>query len=88
MNCRVQLVRESQQTVYPLGYVQAISYSATILFHMIPAVTETSTRLPPSAPWVASPDAPALQAVQLVLLVAFLVGLTLQIRSLRASPRP
>src|SRR5439155_23382206 len=28
-------------------YVQAASYSATILFHMIPAVTESSTRLPP-----------------------------------------
>src|SRR5207245_9235436 len=28
-------------------YVQAVSYSSTVLFHMIPAVTETSTPLPP-----------------------------------------
>lgn len=66
-------------------YVQAISYSSTLFFHMIPGVTETSTRLPPSAPFVASPDSPELQVVALVLLVVFLIGLTLQIRWLRAS---
>src|SRR5437773_3596955 len=27
-------------------YVETISYSATFFFHMIPAITETSTRLP------------------------------------------
>lgn len=66
-------------------YVQAISYSATMLFHMIPAVTESATRLPPGAPLVASPDAPVLQAIDLVLLVAFLVGATLQGQWLRAK---
>jgi hypothetical protein len=30
--------------------VETISYTATILFHMIPAVTETTTRLPLGAP--------------------------------------
>ncbi|PYM30775.1 MAG: hypothetical protein DMD80_02050 [Candidatus Rokuibacteriota bacterium] len=64
-------------------YVQAVSYSSTVLFHMIPAVTETSTRLPPGAPLVASQDAPVLQAVDLVLLLALLVGITLQVRWLR-----
>ena len=66
-------------------YVQAISYSATVLFHMIPAVTESSTRLPPGAPLVASQDAPVLQAVNLALIVVFLVGATLQVRWLRRS---
>ena len=66
-------------------YIQAISYSATILFHLIPGVTETSTRLPRGAPLVASPDAPALQTVYVVLLVAFLIGLALQLRWLRAT---
>ena len=66
-------------------YVQAVSYSSTLFFHMIPGVTETSTRLPPSAPLVASPEAPVLQGVYLVLLVAFLIGLTFQLRWLRAS---
>ncbi|OLC37802.1 MAG: hypothetical protein AUH81_05440 [Candidatus Rokubacteria bacterium 13_1_40CM_4_69_5] len=64
-------------------YVQAASYSSTILFHMIPGVTQSSTRLPPGAPLVTSPDSPALQGVYLALLVAFLVGVTLQIRWLR-----
>jgi hypothetical protein len=36
---------------------------------------------------VASPDAPVLQGVYLVLLVALLIGLTLQIRWLRAMPQ-
>ncbi len=64
-------------------YVETISYSATFLFHMIPAVTETATRLPPGAPLVASPDSPTLQAVYLALLVAFLVGAALQAMRLR-----
>lgn len=64
-------------------YVETLSYSATFLFHMIPAVTETSTRLPPGAPLVASADSPALKAVYLVLLAAFLVGTVLQSLHLR-----
>jgi uncharacterized membrane protein len=68
-------------------YVQIVSYSSTVFFHMIPGVTETSTRLPPSAPLVASPDAPVLQVVYLALLVVFLIGSTLQIRWLRAASR-
>lgn len=64
-------------------YVETISYSATFLFHMIPAVTETTTRLPPGAPLVSSPDSPTLKAVYLVLLVAFLIGAVLQSMRLR-----
>ncbi len=64
-------------------YVETISYSATFLFHMIPAVTETATRLPPGAPLVDSPDSPTLKAVYLVLLVAFLIGAVLQSMRMR-----
>jgi uncharacterized membrane protein len=64
-------------------FVETISYSATFLFHMIPAVTETATRLPPSAPLAASADSPTLQAAYLVLLAAFLVGAVLQSMRLR-----
>lgn len=64
-------------------YVETISYSATFLFHMIPAVTETSTRLPPGAPLVDSPDSPTLKAVYLVLLAGFLIGAVLQSLRLR-----
>ena len=44
-------------------YVETISYSLTFLFHMIPAVTETTTRLPLGAPLLPNADAPQLQAV-------------------------
>ncbi|HEY9029638.1 MAG TPA: hypothetical protein VIP05_35445, partial [Burkholderiaceae bacterium] len=64
-------------------YVETISYSATFLFHMIPAVTETATRLPPGAPLVASADSPALRAIYLALLLAFLVGALAQSMRLR-----
>jgi len=47
-------------------------------------VTETLTRVPPGAPWVASPDAPILRAIYSVLLVLFLIAATLQVRGLRA----
>lgn len=66
-------------------YVETISYSATFFFHMIPGITETSTRLPPGAPLVDNPDAPALQAAIGVMFVAFLIGATLQVRQLRAK---
>jgi len=38
------------------------------------------SRLPPSRPWVQSPDAPVLRAIYALLFVLFLVGVTLQVR--------
>lgn len=67
------------------AYVATISYSTTVLLLMIPAVTETLTRVPPSAPVVASPEAPIFQLLYPALLGVFLVGLTLQVRRLRAA---
>jgi uncharacterized membrane protein len=69
------------------GYVETVCYSATFLFSMIPGITETSTRLPPSAPLVASPDAPALQMANGVLFVLFLIGATLQVIAVRRQNR-
>ncbi len=68
-------------------YIEAVAYSATFLFHWIPAITETSTRLPLGAPWLASPEAPELKAATGVLLVLYLVGVTLQILRLRGQPK-
>lgn len=65
-------------------YVETISYSATFLFHMIPAMTETSTRLPLGAPLLANAEAPELKAATAVLFALFLVGAALQVRRLRA----
>jgi hypothetical protein len=67
--------------------VEIVSYSATFLFHWIPAVTETTTRLPAGAPLFPDAEAPGLQVVSAVLFVLFLVGVTLQLRRLRAEQR-
>jgi len=66
-------------------YVETVSYSATFFFHFIPAVTETSTSLPPGSPLVANADGLALQVATGALFVAFLIGATLQVRRLRAA---
>jgi uncharacterized membrane protein len=68
--------------------VQAASWSLTVLFHLIPGFTETLTRLPPSAPLVSSPEAPIFQVIYPALLLAYLVGVFLQIRYLRKAPAP
>lgn len=66
-------------------YVATLSYSATFLFHMIPAITETSTRLPLGAPLLASAEAPELKTATGVLLLLFVIGAALQVRALRAG---
>ena len=69
-------------------YVQAVAFTTTILFHMIPAFNETLTRIPPGAPIASSPEAPIMQVIVAVLLVLYAIGLTLQIRWMRAAPAP
>jgi uncharacterized membrane protein len=66
-------------------YLQAICYSATMLFHMIPGFTETLTRLPAGQPLLASAEAPEFKAIYGVLLLVLAVGLALQLRWLRAE---
>ncbi len=72
------------ETVKPFGklsrYVQALSYSATLLFHCIPAVTDGLMRLPVGDPVLTSIEDPVLKICYLVLLVLFLVGVSLQLR--------
>ena len=65
------------------AYVETVGYSATFLFHLIPAVTETTTRLPLGHPLLPGPDAPPLKAATGVLFVLFLIGAALQVRKLR-----
>lgn len=61
-------------------YVQAIGYSATLLFHCIPAVTDGLLRLPVGNPVLTSIEDPILKMCYLVLLVLFLLGISLQLR--------
>ena len=66
-------------------YVETICYSATFFFHLIPTITEVSTRLPAGAPLVTDRDGPELQAAAGVLFVLFLIGAVLQVRRLRSG---
>jgi uncharacterized membrane protein len=66
-------------------YIEAIAYSASFLFHWIPAFTETLTRLPLGAPLLADAEAPALKAITGVLFVLYIAGVALQIRRLRGG---
>lgn len=65
--------------------VETVAYSLTFFFHLIPAITETCTRLPSHAPLIDNPDSPILQGIAGVLFLVFLAGATLQVRRLRAG---
>ena len=64
-----------------------MGYSLTYFFHMIPALTETLTRLPSDAPVLKSPEDPTLQALYGLCFLIFLIVAALQVRRLRATPR-
>lgn len=68
-------------------YVQAIGFSATLLFHCIPAVTDGLLRLPVGDPVLTSIKDPVLRMCYLVLLVTFLIGISLQLRWIRRQSR-
>lgn len=61
-------------------YVRAVSYSATLLFHSIPAVTDSLMRLPVGDPILTSIEDPVLKMCYAALLFLFLVGVSLQLR--------
>jgi uncharacterized membrane protein len=65
-------------------YISTLCYSITFLFHMIPAVTETTTRLPLGAPLLPGHEAPELKAITGVMFVLYVIGASLQVRRLRA----
>jgi len=67
-------------------YVQAVSYSATLLFHSIPAITDGLMRLPVGDPVLTSIEDPILRMCYLVLLVLFLLGISLQLRWIYRQP--
>lgn len=66
-------------------YVQAVCFTTTLFFHMIPGFTETLTRLPLAKPLLPNAEAPELQAIAGVLLLILIVGLVFQLRWLRGQ---
>lgn len=64
-------------------YFQAFCYSATLLFHMIPAITDGLLRLPVGDPYLTDKHDPLLQKFYLAFMVIFLVGVIVQMFWLR-----
>ena len=70
----------SRETSRLARYVEIVGYSTTLLFHMVPATIEATTRLPAGAPLFAGPDAPGLQRVLGFMVLAYLLGVAFQVR--------
>ncbi|MFT5851290.1 MAG: putative membrane protein [Colwellia sp.] len=64
-------------------YIQAMSYSATLLFHMIPAITDGLMRLPTDTPIVTSIEDPLLKGFYLLFFITYIIGVAAQFLSLR-----
>ena len=61
-------------------HLQAISYSGTLLFHCIPAITDGLLRLPIGNPVLTSIEDPVLKICYAVLLAIYLGGVGFQLR--------
>jgi hypothetical protein len=70
------------------AYFQAFCFSATLLFHMIPAITDGLLRLPVGDPFLTNPEDPLLRKFYLAFLVIFVVGYALQFLWLRKQNKP
>ena len=66
-------------------YCQALGYSSTLLFHMIPAITDFLRRLPVGDPFIDTLEDPLLRQFHLAFLAIFVVGVIAQILWLRKS---
>jgi len=64
-------------------FAQALFFSATLLFHMIPAITDGLLRLPVGDPILTDPQDPLLRKFYVAFFAVFLVGYALQFRWLK-----
>ena len=62
-----------------------MAYSATILFHMIPAITDFLRRLPVGDPFIDSFDSPILLSFHIGFLGLYVVGVVVQMSRLRSQ---
>jgi uncharacterized membrane protein len=60
-------------------YIEVVAYSMTFFFHLVPAITETATRLPEGAPLASGPDDPHVQMAIGICFILFFIGATLQV---------
>ena len=66
-------------------YFQALGYSSTLLFHMIPAISDFLRRLPLGDPFVDSFEDPLVVGFHLAFLLIYLVGIVVQMRWLNST---
>ena len=66
-------------------YFQAFCFSATLLFHMIPAITDGLLRLPLGDPFLSNPEDPILKGFYLLFVGIFVVGSVFQIRWIKRN---
>ena len=69
-------------------YFQALGYTSTLLFHMIPAISDFLLRLPVGDPFVDSFEDPLLVNFQLSFLLIYLVGIITQFLWLKKQTKP
>jgi uncharacterized membrane protein len=65
--------------------VETVAYTTTFFLHMIPAINETTTRVPLSAPLAAGPNDPLVLGLVTIAFVLFLLGATFQVLRLRGG---
>lgn len=66
-------------------YFQALGYSSTLLFHMIPAITDFLRRLPLGDPFIDSFEDPLLAVFYQAFMLIFVVGIVIQMRWLNKT---
>ena len=69
------------------NYFQAFCFSGTLLFHMIPAITDGLLRLPVGEPILTNPEDPILKMFYLGFVLIFIVGFILQCLWLKNNKR-
>ena len=76
----------ARETSRLAAYVETIGFTLTLFLHMVPGMTETFTRFPIGAPLFTGPDDPKLQKLIGFILLAFMVGIALQVRHIWKAP--
>ena len=64
--------------------IEVVSYTTTFFLHMIPAINETTTRLPPSAPLASGPNDTVILVLVGIALVLYIAGAAVQVLRLKA----
>jgi hypothetical protein len=68
--------------------IEVVSYTTTFFFHMIAAIVEATTRLPPGAPFASGPDDPVILALLGIALVLYIAGAAVQVLRLKTVAPP